>query len=80
MGLADALRDAPKGREYKKQAVDVVLAQLDGEDRDALLDALHDPNYTAPVIAAALVSQGYLTETNDPNQRVRDWRARHVKG
>ena len=80
MGLADALRDAPKGREYKKQAVDVVLDQLDGEDRDALLDALADPSITAPTIAAALVQNGYLLDTNDPNQRVRDWRARHVKG
>lgn len=77
MGLADALRTAPKGRTYKRQAVDVVLEQLDDEDREALLRALRDPAITAPTIARALTDNGHLTDTSDPNQRVREWRNRN---
>ena len=74
MGLADTLREAPKGRTYKRQAIDVILSELDGEDREALLAALRDPNVTAPTIARALMANGFLTGSGDPNQRVRDWR------
>jgi hypothetical protein len=79
MGLADALKTAPKGREYKKPAIDVVLAQLDEEDRDALLNALADrDNITATTIASHLVAHGHLTGISDPAQAVRTWRNRNL--
>lgn len=77
MGLAEALARAPKGREYKKQAVDVVLEQVDGDDRAALLAALTDPAVTAPVIGAALRDNGFMADIKDPAQAVRTWRARN---
>jgi hypothetical protein len=78
MGLADALKTAPKGREYKKPAIDVVLAQLDDEDREALLDALGNLDVTAPTIAAHLVAHGHLAGISDPAQAVRTWRNRNL--
>ena len=75
MGLADTLREAPKGRTYRPLALDVVLEQVDGEDREELLAALNKPTVTAPAIAAALRKHGFLVDVKDPDQAVRTWRA-----
>jgi hypothetical protein len=77
MGLADTLRAAPRGRTFRQLALDVVLEQVDGEDRSALLAALNDPLVTAPTIADALRSNGFLVDIKDPDQAVRAWRSRH---
>ena len=77
MGLADTLREAPKGRTYRPLALDVVLEQVDSEDRVALLAALNDLSVTAPTIASALRANGFLVDVKDPDQAVRTWRARN---
>jgi hypothetical protein len=64
-----------QGRHQQPQAIDVLLTQLDPEDRDALLTALHGYMASAE-IARKLVKNGYLTELKDPAQRVREWRNR----
>jgi len=78
MSLKQALADAKKGRDYKRLAVDVLLAELDDEDQAALLEALHDTERTAPTLARVLTAQGVLTDINDPAQAVRSWRARNL--
>lgn len=77
MGLADALKTAPKGREYKSHAIDALLEQLDHEDRVALLAALRDASVVAPTIARLLNDNGHLLGISDPAGRVRDWRKRN---
>ena len=78
MGLAAELKTVKKGRDYKRQALDVVIDSLDDEDRDALLATLADRSITAPAIASLLVSHGHLTDINDPAQAVRTWRNRNL--
>ena len=78
MGLAADLKTAKKGRDYKRQAVDAVLDELDAEDRAALLQSLNDRDVTATTIAKTLVEHGFLGHTADPAQAVRSWRSRNL--
>ena len=78
--LAGELAAAKRGRDYKPHAVDVALGKMDDEDRQAVLDALNDVTFTAPVVAELMVAHGHLVGVGDPAGRVRDWRKRHGLG
>ena len=69
-----ALADHKPAR--KRGHLEHVITTLPGEDRETLLDWLHDTSFTAASIARILTEEGHPTE----GHHVVQWRNRNVKG
>ena len=59
-----ALADRLKATGPRIDRVTLILDGLEGDDRDALITALHDPKYTHANIGDALRDEGYDITNN----------------
>lgn len=62
LGVAMGLADDIYRVEPPSSAIDRVLAELDGDDADALRAALNDPTYPRTRLARVLGANGYPTD------------------
>jgi hypothetical protein len=88
--LAESVADVKRGRDYKPQAIDRILATIDADDREALLGLLraNHQDVTARTVAEKIITKSvpeypelaFFAELKDPDQAVRTWRSRHRNG